>query len=59
MNKSIEIKGANFGDELSVYNFTGSKLRSERINSSTMLIALSQGFYIVKIADCVKKVLVK
>ena len=59
MNKSIEIKGANFGDELSVYNFTGSKLRSERINSSTMLIALSQGVYIVKIADCVKKVLVK
>jgi len=59
MNKGIEIKGATLGENLNVFSITGTKLKSERINSATMYIALSEGVYIVKIADCVKKVLVK
>ena len=59
LNKSIEIKGATLGEYLSVYSVAGSKLTSKRINSASLSIPLSQGVYIVKIGDCVKKVIVK
>ena len=58
-NNSIEIRGGKVGEELTIFGVTGIKIKSERINSLTMSIALPNGIYIVSIGENIKKIAVK
>ncbi len=58
-NQNLIVRGAKVGDELSIFTISGTKIKSTRVNSSNMSIALAQGMYFVKIANSVQKVAVK
>jgi hypothetical protein len=59
VNNGIEINGLTSGQEVMVYNFAGVKIANKTANSSNVSVALPQGIYLVKVANTVKKVIVK
>ena len=57
--QNIELKGLTVGDEVVIYNMTGSKIKSEKSYSSNVSISLAKGIYLVKVANEVRKVVVR
>jgi hypothetical protein len=58
-NNGLEISGLNAGEEVTVFNITGVKMASKTAHSSNVSLLLPQGIYMVKVANSVKKVIVK
>lgn len=55
----IELNTLPIGVELAVYNLSGIKVYGQTITSSNLSVALANGMYIVRVADGVRKVVVK
>lgn len=58
---SVRIQNATPGSMMEVYNILGVKVTSVRIDSSdkAMILNLPKGYYIFKIGDLVRKVIIK
>ncbi|MDD2284595.1 MAG: hypothetical protein PHQ11_04260, partial [Paludibacter sp.] len=55
---SIELRGVNAGQEVTVYSLTGARMFNVKAVHAEMSIAVARGIYVVKVADMVKKVVV-
>ncbi|MDD4428283.1 MAG: choice-of-anchor Q domain-containing protein [Paludibacter sp.] len=55
---SIELRGVNAGQEVTVYSLTGVRMFNVKAVHAEMSIAVARGIYVVKVADMVKKVVV-
>ena len=58
---SVRIQNAPFGSVMEVYDILGVKVTSVRVDSSdkTVTLNLPKGYYIFKIGDLVRKVVIK
>lgn len=56
---NVIIKGAAYGNEVNVYSVTGIRVFSQRINTGSLSITLPTGIYIVNVATCNKKIVVR
>jgi hypothetical protein len=59
VDQRIELTCVTPNTEISIFSMTGAKIKSEKINSSNVSIFLPQGIYMVKVANQVKKVVVR
>ncbi|WP_291529727.1 T9SS type A sorting domain-containing protein [Bacteroides sp. UBA939] len=57
----VRVQNAEPGSQMEVYNIVGVKLTTIRINSTdeTVQVNLSKGYYIFKIGNVVRKVVIK
>lgn len=58
-NNQVELRGLTQGEEVLVYNFAGSKVKSEKAINSALSITLPQGIYFVKVANQITKVIIR
>ncbi len=58
---SVRIQNAPFGSVMEVYDILGVKVTTVRVDSSdkTVTLNLPKGYYIFKIGDLVRKVVIK
>ena len=59
VNNSIELRNVTIGEEMTVYAMTGSKIKSGKISTSNISIAVPRGIYMVKVGSNVQKVAVQ
>lgn len=59
IHNAIEFSGLTQGDEIIVYNVAGAKVKSEKAMNSSLSFTLPQGIYMVKVANQIKKVIVR
>jgi hypothetical protein len=57
--KSVELSGLTAGQVVLVYNIASAKIIAKTVNSSSASFSLPRGIYMVKVANSVKKVIVK
>ena len=55
----IELIGLSAGDKVSVYNVSGILVHQTQTNRNRVQISLDKGIYIVRVADSVKKIIIK
>lgn len=60
-NTTVRIQNAPVDSVMEVYNIVGVKVTSEKIDSSdkTVTLNLSKGYYILKIENVVRKIVIK
>lgn len=60
-NTTVRIQNAPDDSVMEVYNIVGVKVTSEKIDSSdkTVTLNLSKGYYILKIENVVRKIVIK
>jgi hypothetical protein len=58
-DNSIELRGLTAGQEVIVYNITGVIIATKTASTSSASLVLPRGIYMVKVANSVKKVIVK
>lgn len=60
-DSSVRVQNAEPGSQMEVYNIVGVKLSTIRIDSTdtTLRMNLSKGYYIFKIGNIVRKVVIK
>ncbi len=56
---AIQLGGLTLGQELTVYNVNGSKVATQRIENTNLVIPVLSGIYLVRVANTVMKVIVK
>lgn len=57
--KSIELRGLTIGNEVTLFSVTGARLHTSFAKNESMSLPVNKGIYLVKIADTVKKIVVK
>lgn len=58
-NKSIELRGLSAGEEVNVYSITGVRIMNNKAIQADISIPITEGIYIVKVSNQVKKIVVK
>jgi len=58
-NKSIELRGLSAGEEINVFSITGVRIMNNKAIQADMSIPVTEGIYIVKVSNQVKKIVVK
>lgn len=58
-NGAIELKNGTIGDDVTIFGPTGSIVKSVKMNSNNMSVAVSKGIYIVKAGKKIQKVIVQ
>ncbi|MEI8204643.1 MAG: choice-of-anchor Q domain-containing protein, partial [Bacteroidota bacterium] len=58
-NQHIELKNINKGDNITIYNITGSLISQQNAIANEISISLSKGIYLVKVTDQINKVIVQ
>jgi hypothetical protein len=57
--RNVIIKGVEYGKVVNIYSITGVRMFSQKISSEMLSVALPTGIYIVNVASCNKKVIVR
>ncbi|MEI8085789.1 MAG: right-handed parallel beta-helix repeat-containing protein [Paludibacter sp.] len=58
-NNGLEISGLTVGEEVTIFSIAGVRIANKTAHSSNVSLLLPQGIYLVKVANSVRKVIVK